>query len=193
MKQALCSDCKGRKGEHELHIWFKPTKNFWGTNVWMMRCGKKRPQNNIGRFSSHHKTFTDKLDIIGSYPPIILESNVRDIWSLLSACSVYTTAVKKSIESCLLLVSSGSYGQHRIRRAKLYVTATMGWTPHIALQCFFLVYHHPFASFDNSERQGRRSGIARDSRLQRFSSSAVFFIILQCHSYRGVARTQMAN
>ena len=33
----------------------------------MMRCGKKQPKNNIGRFNSHHKTFTDKPDVFGSY------------------------------------------------------------------------------------------------------------------------------
>ena len=28
-----------------------------------MQCVIKRPHNDIGRFSSHHKTFTDKRDI----------------------------------------------------------------------------------------------------------------------------------
>ena len=62
------------------------------------------------------------------------------------------------------------------------------WATHLALHFLFLVYHHPYASFDNSERQGRRSGIAREGKEEDYedcndsvhpqSSSSSFSVFL---------------
>ena len=49
---------------------------FGGNHVWVRWCGRKCPENDIGRFDSHHKTFADSLDVFGSYLLEILLSSV---------------------------------------------------------------------------------------------------------------------